>query len=181
MKKLLKYLKPFRFMILCIVFLIAVQAIGELYMPNLMSNIIDNGISKVEYNLDTKALKNAMLTDSVPELTAKLEEKGITKDIFILNSDNILASIENEMLSAENSDDLTSMDTEDYVLFQKMLSLGIIEAENVSDMEYIKEVGTTMIIVTFVIVCVTVLANFLSAKISMGYGKILRQKIFEKV
>lgn len=181
MKKLLKYLKSFKFMIICVIFMIAVQAIGELYMPNLMSDIIDNGISKVEYSLDKKALENAVLTDSIPEFTNKLEEKGITKDIFISNCDRVLSSIEQDMFNARNSEDLSSMDTKDYVLFQKMLSLGIIESKNVSDMEYIKEVGTTMVLVTIVIVCVTIFANFLSAKISMGYGKVLRQKIFEKV
>ena len=181
MKKLLKYLEPFRVMIVCIVVMIAIQAISELYMPNLMSDIINNGISKVEYSLDFKALQNAILTDSLPELLDKLESQGITKEMFLQNSDKIISSMKENMLSAENSDDLNNMTTEDYVLFQKMLSLGIIEAENVSDMEYIKEVGTKMILVTFVITSVTIIANFLSAKISMGYGKILRQKIFEKV
>ena len=181
MKKLLKYLGQFKFMIIAIVLMIAIQALGELYMPNLMSDIIDNGISKVEYSIDENALKNAILTEQLPELNDMLEEKGITKEIFAENSNQIIASIKQEVTSAESSDDLTSMDAEAYVLFQKMLSLGIVEAENVSDMEYIKNIGIKMIITSFIITAVTIIASYLSSRISMGYGKILRQKIFEKV
>jgi len=181
MKKLLKYLKEFRFMILTIIIMIAIQAISELYMPNLMSDIINNGISKVEYSLDYKALKNAILTDSVPEITNMLENQGISKELFIENADNVIETLKDEMISAKDAQDLSDLETEEYAMFQKMLSMGIIEAKNVSDMEYIKQVGTKMLIVAFVITIVTILASYLSSKISMGYGKVLRQKIFEKV
>ena len=181
MKKILKYLGRFKFMIFAIIFLIATQAIGELYMPNLMSNIIDNGISKVEYNLDEAALKNAIFTKQLPELNLMLEQNGITEEMLENNSHAVFENISKSIISAENSDDLNQMDTKTYVLFQKMLSLGIIEAENVSDMEYIKQIGTKMIITSLVITAVTIMANYLSARISMGYGKVLRQKIFEKV
>ena len=50
-----------------------------------------------------------------------------------------------------------------------------------ADMEYIKNVGIKMIITSLVITSVTIIASYLSARISMGYGKVLRQKIFEKV
>lgn len=181
MKNILKYLKTFRFMIFLIIVMIAIQALSELYMPNLMSDIINNGISKVEYSLDYKALENAIITDSLPELTDKLEAKGISEEIFVENSSQILSSLEKEMLTVDESSKLNNMTNEEYALFQKMLSMGIIEATKVSDMEYIKKVGTKMIIVTFIITSVTIIASYLSAKISMGYGKILRQKIFEKV
>ena len=181
MKNILKYLGKFKFMILAIVLMIAVQAIGELYMPNLMSDIIDNGISKVEYSIDENALKNAIITEQIPELNLMLESKGITKEIFTANSDGVIDSIKEGMIFSKDSEDLNSMDANTYALFQKMLTLGIIEAENVSDMEYIKEVGTKMIITSLVITLVTICASYLSARISMGYGKILRQKIFEKV
>ena len=181
MKNILKYLGKFKFMILAIVLMIAVQAIGELYMPNLMSDIIDNGISKVEYSIDENALKNAIITEQIPELNLMLESKGITKEIFTANSDGVIDSIKEGMIFSKDSEDLNSMDANTYALFQKMLTLGIIEAENVSDMEYIKEVGTKMIITSLVITLVTICASYLSARISMGYGRILRQKIFEKV
>ena len=181
MKKILKYLKPFKFMILAIIVMVAVQSIGELYMPNLMSDIINNGISKVEYSIDENALKNAIVTGQIPELTAMLESKGITKEYLAQNGDEVIASLKSNAISADNSQDLKSMSAEEYNLFQKMLSSGIIEAKNVSDMEYIKSVGTKMIIVAFVITGVTIIASYLSSKISMGYGKLLREKIFEKV
>lgn len=181
MKKILKYLKPFKFMIFAIIVMVAVQSIGELYMPNLMSDIINNGISKVEYSIDENALKNAIVTGQIPELTAMLESKGITKEYLAQNRDEVIASLKSNAISADNSQDLKSMSAEEYNLFQKMLSSGIIEAKNVSDMEYIKSVGTKMIIVAFVITGVTIIASYLSSKISMGYGKLLREKIFEKV
>lgn len=181
MKKLLKHLGKFKLMIFTVIIMIALQALGELYMPNLMSDIIDNGISKVEYSIDEKALKNALITNQLPELNSLLEEKGITKDMIISNSDQIISNIKNQAISAENSDDLSNMDTETYMMFQKMLTMGIIESENVSDMEYIKQVGIKMIITSLVITTVTIIANYLSARISMGYGKVLRQNIFEKV
>lgn len=181
MKKILKYLKPFKFMIFTIIIMVAVQSIGELYMPNLMSDIINNGISKVEYSIDENALKNAIVTGQIPELTAMLESKGITKEYLAQNGDEVIASLKSNAISADDSQDLKSMSAEEYKLFQKMLSFGIIEAKNVSDMEYIKNVGTKMIIVAFVITGVTIIASYLSSKISMGYGKLLREKIFEKV
>ena len=181
MKKILKYLKPFKFMIFAIIIMVAVQSIGELYMPNLMSDIINNGISKVEYSIDENALKNAIVTGQIPELTAMLESKEITKEYLAQNGDEVIASLKSNDISADDSQDLKSMSAEEYKLFQKMLSFGIIEAKNVSDMEYIKNVGTKMIIVAFVITGVTIIASYLSSKISMGYGKLLREKIFEKV
>ena len=180
MKTILKYLSQFKFMIIAIVLMIAIQALGELYMPNLMSDIIDNGISKVEYTVDDIALKNAIITEQIPELNIMLEQKGISKDIFISNNENVLLSLKESFMPSEKSD-MTSMDTETYALFQKMLTIGIIKAENVSDMKYIKEIGAKMIALAFVIAVVTIIASFLSSKISMGYGKVLRQKIFEKV
>lgn len=46
MRKYLKYLKPFRWMILLVVVLLAVQAITELLLPEYMSNIVDVGIQQ---------------------------------------------------------------------------------------------------------------------------------------
>ncbi len=181
MKKLLKYLKPFKIMIFLIILMVAIQSIGELYMPNLMSDIINNGISKVEYSIDTKALKNAILTDQITELNKTLESKGITKEAFVANSDEILNRIKQDILSAQDSQDLNNLDNNQYMLFQNMLSSGIVEAKNVSDMEYIKDVGIKMLIVAFIITIVTILASYLSSRIAMRYGKVLRQKIFEKV
>lgn len=181
MKKILQYLKPFRVMIFFIIIMVAIQAIGELYMPNLMSDIINNGISKVEYSIDETALVNAIVTDQIPELTEMLESKGITKEYFAENSKELAESLSSSIAGASSSSDLNDMSDEQYTMFQDMLSSGIIVAKNVTDIEYIKTVGTKMIIVAFVITIVTVIASYLSSKISMGYGKVLRQKIFEKV
>ena len=181
MKKILKYLKQFKLMILTTVILIAIQATCELYMPNLMSNIINKGISKVEYSINENALKDAVINDKISGLNEMLSENGITKQMIIENGDKILAEMKTKMLTTQTSDDLNILDGEKYALFEQLLSSGIIEAKNVSDMKYIKSVGAQMLVVAFIITAVTVLANYFSAKISMGYGKTLRQKIFEKV
>ncbi|MGE5495730.1 MAG: ABC transporter ATP-binding protein [Burkholderiales bacterium] len=44
MLKLLKYLKPYRWQTVAIVLLTAVQAISQLYLPNLMSDIVNRGV-----------------------------------------------------------------------------------------------------------------------------------------
>ena len=181
MKKILKYLKRFTFMIIVIVLLVAIQAVLELYLPNLMSDIINNGVSKVEYTIDEKALKNAILTDQIPQLTSLLQENGISKEMILENGDNILSGMKDKMLSAQDSTDIENLDSNTYAMFQDMLSSGIVQAKNVSDMDYIIKIGTKMLIVSFIIVTVTIAASYISARISMNYGKVLRQAIFEKV
>ena len=44
MLKLLKYLKPYKWQTVAIVLLTAVQAISQLYLPNLMSDIVNKGV-----------------------------------------------------------------------------------------------------------------------------------------
>lgn len=44
MRKLLSYLKPYRMLIVFIVGLLFIQALTDLYMPNLMADIIDVGV-----------------------------------------------------------------------------------------------------------------------------------------
>lgn len=46
MIKLLRFLKPYRAQLVLIVALAFVQALSNLYLPNLMANIVDNGIIK---------------------------------------------------------------------------------------------------------------------------------------
>lgn len=49
MRKFIRYLKPFRGLILVLVCLLATQAISELLMPNYMSNIVNIGIQQGGY------------------------------------------------------------------------------------------------------------------------------------
>lgn len=55
MQKLLKYLKPFLISILVVLILFFVQSLAELYLPTLMSDIVNNGIAKSDntYILNT--------------------------------------------------------------------------------------------------------------------------------
>jgi len=55
MSKLIKYLKPFAFSILVVIILFFIQCLAELYLPTLMSDIVNNGIAKSDntYILNT--------------------------------------------------------------------------------------------------------------------------------
>src|SRR5438876_11848358 len=46
MIKLLRFMKPYQALLMRIVVLAFVQAMANLYLPNLMANIVDNGIVK---------------------------------------------------------------------------------------------------------------------------------------
>ena len=55
---LLTYLRPYRLQILVVIALLAVQAIANLYLPNLNADIINDGVVKgdIDYILRTGAL-----------------------------------------------------------------------------------------------------------------------------
>lgn len=55
MTKLIKYLKPFLFSIVIVIVLFFIQSLAELYLPTLMSDIVNNGIAKSDntYILNT--------------------------------------------------------------------------------------------------------------------------------
>lgn len=48
MIKILRYLKPYRFLLVLVLVLAIGQATANLYLPNLMANIVDNGIVKAD-------------------------------------------------------------------------------------------------------------------------------------
>ena len=44
MKKLFRYLKPYKWQVVLVTLLTFVQALSQLYLPNLMSDIVDEGV-----------------------------------------------------------------------------------------------------------------------------------------
>ncbi len=46
MIKLARFLKPYRMILVVVIVLACVQALSNLYLPNLMADIVDNGIIK---------------------------------------------------------------------------------------------------------------------------------------
>ncbi len=181
MKKLLKYLKQFKWMIIGITVLVVIQTLGNLYLPNLMSDLINNGISKVEYNLDESRLKEALINGELPELSAKIEDSGITIDMLKQNPEAVINSMKDNMLNIKESKDLKDISAQEQTFLKQMMDTGVMEAKNVTDMDYIIKVGIKMIIVTLIITVVTVVATFLSAKTSIGYGTVVRNNLFAKV
>ena len=63
------------------------------------------------------------------------------------------------------------------MLMSQIINVGIQDA----DVDYIKRVGAIMIGVSALGLGISALSSFYSAKVSAGYGKILREKIFLKV
>jgi ATP-binding cassette, subfamily B, multidrug efflux pump len=50
MIKLLRFLKPYRLLLVLILVLAIAQSVANLYLPNLMSDIVNNGIAKFDTN-----------------------------------------------------------------------------------------------------------------------------------
>ena len=96
MIKLFKFLKPYRVSIIFVLILAFVQSLSELYLPNLMSNVVNIGIVK-------------------------------------------------------------------------------------GDVGYILRIGGTMLLIAIISTLCAITASFLSSQISVGFGRILRGKIFAKV
>ena len=50
MFKLIKFLRPYSTQVVCVLTLVLFQSLFELYLPNLMSNIVDKGIVNGDIN-----------------------------------------------------------------------------------------------------------------------------------
>ena len=64
-----RYLKPYTFIITVVVIFVAIQAVADLYLPNLMSDIINNGVAKVEYSVNEEKLMESIQKGELPEFT----------------------------------------------------------------------------------------------------------------
>lgn len=51
MKKLFKYLRPYKWQAIIVILLTAVQSISQLYLPNLMSDIVDKGVVRQDVGM----------------------------------------------------------------------------------------------------------------------------------
>src|SRR5260370_38467029 len=51
MIKLLRFMKPYRVPLIFVLVLALAQSAANLYLPNLMANIVDNGILKVDHGV----------------------------------------------------------------------------------------------------------------------------------
>ena len=174
-----KSLKKYRIMIIAIVILIGMQVLGDLYLPNLMSDIINNGVAKIEYSVNEEKLFEALGKGELPQLTGMLAANNITSEM--LGNEEVRNSIKDKMLVASTGEDYTELDTEQIAMFQTMLEKGIVETKSAADIPYIIETGIKMILISLVATIVTIIATYLSTKVSVGFGAGIREEIFKKV
>jgi ATP-binding cassette subfamily B protein len=72
MLKLIRYLKPYSFLVIMSVFLLFVQAMSELALPDYMSNIVNNGIQ--QGGIET-AVPKALREDTMNKITLFMNEE----------------------------------------------------------------------------------------------------------
>ena len=174
-----KSLKKYRIMIIAIIILISLQVLGDLYLPNLMSDIINNGVAKIDYSINEEKLFEALQKGELPELTSILTEKNITPEM--LGNEEVRNGIKDQMLVAPSSQDYTQLDTQQLAMFQTMLEKGIVETKSAADIPYIIDVGIKMILISLGATIVTIIATYLSTKVAVGFGTRIREEIFKKV
>lgn len=85
MIKLTKYLKPFTFGLVAVIFLLFAQAMGDLSLPNYMSDIVNVGIQQ---NGIEHAAPNAISTDGMTMITTFMDddEKALIQENYTLLS-----------------------------------------------------------------------------------------------
>lgn len=71
MLKLIKYLKPYSFLLIMAIFLLFVQAMSELALPDYMSNIVNNGIQ--QSGIET-AVPEAMRKSTMDKITLFMDD-----------------------------------------------------------------------------------------------------------
>lgn len=81
MLKLIKYLKPYSFLLIMAIFLLFVQAMSELALPDYMSNIVNNGIQ--QSGIET-AVPKAMRKSTMDKITLFMndDEKKLVMDNY---------------------------------------------------------------------------------------------------
>ena len=156
-----KYLKPFRTMIIIVLLLVFIQSMADLYLPNLMSDMINNGISKVEYTLDEEVLLNAVQSGEIDPL--------------------ILETLKENVENMKDSTDYASLSEEQLAMAKMMLDKGILVSTPVTDTNYILSKGGVMLIIAAGATICTIIATYFSAKIGTGFGRNIREAVYVKV
>jgi ATP-binding cassette subfamily B protein len=90
MLKLIKYLKPYSFLLIMAIFLLFVQAMSELALPNYMSDIVNTGIQ--QGGIET-AVPKAMRKSTMDKITLFMDSEE--KDFVLNNYEFVDSSSEN--------------------------------------------------------------------------------------
>lgn len=143
MSKLLKFLKPFTFMIMLIIGLLFTQAICELALPDYMSNIVNKGIQQggIEENVPKIIRKSEF--DKILLFIDDTKEESIINSYQLLSKDNLSEKeykdyikeyplLETEALYKIKVDDTKDIDT---IMGKAMLAVYGIESGTVSGLD----------------------------------------------
>lgn len=57
MTKLIRFLKPFWIAVIFTIALVFVQTMCDLSLPNLMSDVVNKGLTSVEYSIDEETMR----------------------------------------------------------------------------------------------------------------------------
>jgi ATP-binding cassette, subfamily B, multidrug efflux pump len=187
MIKLFKNLKPFTFSIICIILMFG-TAIGELYLPTLMANVVNNGMLKgdtgyiLEYGfyMLVVALISTIFTIA-GSLVSSRTAIGFSKDLrnMVFNKSQEYSLNEFDKFGVAS---LITRTTNDIIQVQTVLAMmfkfifyapimcvgGIIMALS-------KDKGLTIIIL--VVIPILILIMFILGKIAMPHFKAMQKKI----
>jgi ATP-binding cassette subfamily B protein len=188
MSKLIKYLKPFIFSILVVIILFFIQCLAELYLPTLMSDIVNNGIAKSDntYILNTgKTMILVALGDGICVIVANFIGSQVAIKFGKKLRSMLFAKAENFSLHEFDKVGTASMitrTTNDIVQIQQLLVMimrmlisaplmcigGIILAAH-------KDAKLTLIFAVAIPLLITVVGIFLSK--ALPYFKAIQKKL----
>ena len=204
MKKLMKYLKPYRMMIFVIFIMVAITSMAYLYLPDRMSDIVGEGItSEVIYEETEEGnpiyLQMGETEIQLPKFICENEGILVTNEI---NGKNyaIIVGVETDELG--NTIQFINPQTQETTPIPKFLRTidgnassevkqgklvldkdGNIQIKMVqkSNFAVIWKNGIIMLIVTLVASILSIFVSKMSSIVGNGFGRDLRSKLFGKV
>jgi len=182
MLKLMKFLKPYWAIMLCIVALVCAQVYTELKLPDLMSDIINNGVAKTTYEFNSEAFVKALQNGDLPEFEVILAHMGVPPET--MDDTQAMTEIAEEFAQGMRDDapkDSKGFDPEALKMMAPLMEHNIVNAEISPDIDYIWHTGGLMLLYSLAGVLAVILLVFFTSRISMAMGRDLGQKIFSHV
>lgn len=188
MLKLLKYLKPYKWQALIVVLLTTVQSLAQLYLPNLMSDIVNKGIvgKDIAYIIQTGlimlgvsllAVAATIVSQLFASRTAVGFSKDLRRDIFSTvqsYSLNEFDKIGTASLITRSTNDVTQIQNV-MVMIMSMLLAAPITAVGGIIMAISKDAGLSWLIVVIIIFMSAIILGI--ALKAMPLFKSLQKKI----
>lgn len=192
MKKVFVHVKPYLGFVVLIVILLFAQALGELLLPSYMSNIVDVGISKQGIDAQVPEalsksgyqliIENAGQDRAVFEDSYRPVNKGVCNEYPLNSTEEIYILVDGfdeEGLAAafKNIEGVTGSAESFIVKEYTALGMDLRSIQN----KYLTSSGVQMLGIALLIMICVIGVTFLSARVSAGVGRSLRNAVFEKV